>query len=207
MRSELEPKTLRTIAGLTDHPPRLADATLIVIDAQVAYTAEGQLALTGVADAAKRIAGLLAQARSAGGPIIHVAHLGPEGSAFDPVGGGRFMGEAAPNDGEHVVSKSLPNAFAGTTLLELLKGFESRPLILCGFMTHMCVSSTARAALDLGFETTIVSDATATRDLPGTIGQEIVSAAAVHHASLAALADRFSIVATTDEILESRPAG
>jgi nicotinamidase-related amidase len=28
-------------------------------------------------------------------------------------------------------------------------------MVLAGFMTHMCVSSTARAALDLGFRTTI----------------------------------------------------
>ena len=40
-----------------------------------------------------------------------------------------------------------------------------KKLVLAGFMTHMCVSSTARAALDLGFQTTVPADASATRDL------------------------------------------
>ena len=56
-------------------------------------------------------------------------------------------------------------------------------MILAGFMTHNCVSSTARAALDLGILVTIVANGTATRDLPdlrgGVIAAEIVQAAAL----------------------------
>ena len=44
-------------------------------------------------------------------------------------------------------------------------------LVLAGFMTHMCINSTARGAFNLGFAPTVVAAATATRDLPGTDGR------------------------------------
>jgi nicotinamidase-related amidase len=67
-------------------------------------------------------------------------------------------------------------------------------------MTHMCVSSTARAALDLGYRTTVVSDGSATRALPSPIDGSAIPGEAVHQAALAELADRFSIVAPVDAI-------
>ena len=57
----------------------------------------------------------------------------------------------------------------------------------------MCLSSTVRAALDLGFRTTVIASATATRDLPG-VGAGIVAAAEIKRSALAALADRFATV-------------
>lgn len=61
-------------------------------------------------------------------------------------------------------------------------------------MTHMCVSTTARAALDLGYRSTVVASACATRDLPDALGG-VVDAKTVHRAALAALGDRFAIIA------------
>jgi hypothetical protein len=63
----------------------------------------------------------------------------------------------------------------------------------------MCVNSTARGAFNLGFAPTVVAAATATRDLPGIggaggAGGQIVPAAALQQASLAALADLFAVV-------------
>jgi nicotinamidase-related amidase len=69
-------------------------------------------------------------------------------------------------------------------------------VILAGFMTHMCVNSTARGAFSLGFQPTVVAAATATRDLPGD-GNEVISARAVQAASLAALRDLFAVVVHT----------
>lgn len=202
MNSNHHPTTLRELAGLPTDPPLLADSTLIVIDAQSAYSSAGPLPLDGVAAATQRIAELLDRARTAGTGIIHVAHRGAAGSPFDPLHGGRFIADTTPIPGEVVVVKTLPNAFAGTNLFQSLHEGTTRPIVLCGFMTHMCVSSTARAALDLGFDTTIASDAAATRDLPAATGPGVVSAAVVHQTALAALADRFSIVTTTRRLLE-----
>jgi nicotinamidase-related amidase len=73
-----------------------------------------------------------------------------------------------------------------------------KELVVVGFMTHLCVSATVRSALDLGYRTTVVADATATRDLPDPLvapeAQGVQKAESVHRATLAALADRFAIV-------------
>ncbi len=66
-------------------------------------------------------------------------------------------------------------------------------MIFAGFMTHMCVSSTIRAAVDLGYGAAVVAEACATRDLPDGQGG-VVAVADLHRAELAALADRFAIV-------------
>ncbi len=99
-----------------------------------------------------------------------------------------------------MVRKALPNAFADTVLQDALAETGRTQVILGGFMTHMCVSSTARAALDLGYRCTLVAGATATRDLPNPSGG-VVSADALQAASLSALADRFAIVVETPEDL------
>jgi nicotinamidase-related amidase len=189
-------KTLLDMAGADLTPPKLSDAVLIVIDAQNEYV-DGKLPLPGVKPALENIARLLAKAREDGGRIIHVQHRGRAGGAFDPATKAfAIADEAAPRTGEAVVEKPLPNAFAGTTLNETLTSMGVKRLVLAGFMTHMCVSSTARAALDLGYQTTVAADACATRDLPAAGGD--ISAADLHRAELSALADRFSIVCATD---------
>ena len=67
-------------------------------------------------------------------------------------------------------------------------------------MTHMCVSSTARDAFNLGYRPTIVASATATRGLPGPGGLP-VPAATLQSASLAGIADLFAlVVAKADDI-------
>jgi nicotinamidase-related amidase len=43
-----------------------------------------------------------------------------------------------------------------------LRGAGVDELVICGMMTSMCVDATVRAAVDLGFETTVVHDACTT---------------------------------------------
>jgi nicotinamidase-related amidase len=192
-------KTLLDMAGADLTPPKLSDAVLIVIDAQNEYV-DGKLPLPGVKPALANIARLLEKARADGGRIIHVQHRGRAGTLFDPATRAfAIADEAAPKTGETIVEKPLPNAFAGTTLNETLTSMGVKRLVLAGFMTHMCVSSTARAALDLGYQTTVAADACATRDLPAAGGD--ISAADLHRAELSALADRFSIVCDTEALV------
>ncbi|MDX2378603.1 MAG: cysteine hydrolase family protein [Acidimicrobiia bacterium] len=195
-----DPFTLRAVSGLPTSPGPLSESTLLIIDAQVEYTG-GALELVGVDAALDTLQAVLARARSEGCPVIHVAHLGASGGAFDPDGGGRIIDAVAPVEGESIVTKNLPNAFAGTDLAGQLRAHGDRPLVIGGFMTHMCVSATARAATDLGFDSVVLSDATATRSLPSASGSGSVPAAALHEAALAALADRFSVVAPATALL------
>ncbi|MEO3998404.1 cysteine hydrolase family protein [Mesorhizobium sp. CAU 1732] len=195
-------KTLLQLAGANLTPPTLSEATVVVIDAQREYV-DGALPLPDGKAALANIAALLSAARGAGTPIVHVQHKGKPGGLFDPEKTAfAFADEAEPRVGETVVEKGLPNGFAGTGLAEVLEKAGRKRLILAGFMTHMCVSATARAALDLGYQTTVLSDASATRDLPHVDGSGVLSAADLHRAELAALADRFSIVCRTADILD-----
>jgi nicotinamidase-related amidase len=193
------PKTLLELSGADMRPPPLSGATLVIIDAQNEYL-DGKLALPGVKPAVDALARLLAKAREAGGTIVHVQHKGRAGGLFDlEARGGTIIEAVKPAGGEAVVSKPLPNAFAHTDLDATLKKIGRTQLVIAGFMTHMCVSSTARAALDLGYKTVVAADAAATRDLPDPMGG-VIGADALHRAALAGLADRFAIVAKVDDI-------
>lgn len=188
-----ESTTLRALAGLPVAPPSLAGSTLIMIDCQNTYT-RGVMELEGVQAALDEAAALLDRARSAGIPIIHIQHSDGPGSLYDIDGeSGAIVARVAPRDGEPVVVKSYPNSFVGTDLDERLQASKASNLVIAGFMTHMCVNSTARGAFNLGYAPTVVAAATATRALPGS-GGTTVSAAAMQAASLAALADLFAVV-------------
>jgi nicotinamidase-related amidase len=188
-----DPTTLRALSDMPVAAASLTDSTLILIDCQNTYT-QGVLELDGVEAALDQAAELLGRARSAGIPIIHIQHDAGEGSPFDVRAEiGAIVGRVSPQDGEPMIVKNFPNAFVHTDLDERLKTGAAHNLLLAGFMTHMCVNSTARGAFSLGYAPTVVAAATATRDLPGLSGT--VSAAALQAASLAAIGDMFGIVA------------
>ncbi|MGA0530555.1 cysteine hydrolase family protein [Hansschlegelia sp. KR7-227] len=187
------PKTLLELAGATPAPASLNDATLVVIDAQNEYV-RGPLTLPGVGPALGAIADLLAQARAAGAPIVHLAHRAPDGVFVEGTEGAEIAPQAAPLDGETVFLKELPNGFTNPDFRPALERLGRKNLILAGFMTHMCVDSTARAAVDLGYGVTIVENATASRALPGAVGKPSRSAQEVHDGALAGLADLFAVV-------------
>jgi nicotinamidase-related amidase len=196
------PLTLLELGGGTrPKPARLAESVVVIIDAQREYT-DGRLPLANVQAALQQTQRLLTRARAAGIPIIHIQQVSTPGRGlFDSTAPFVvFVPEAMPVTGEVIITKVLPNAFAGTSLDDTLKKLGRKNLIISGYMTHMCVSATARAALDLGYRTTVVADACATRDLPDVNGGTI-DAATVHRVALAELADRFSaVVDTLDQI-------
>lgn len=185
-------ETLRTLTGLPTTPAALSESALVLIDCQNTYT-RGIMELEGVQDALRDTAVLLDRARSAGIPVIHIQHNAGPGSPYDIDGeSGAIVEAVAPRGAEPVVVKAYPNSFVQTELNDILQKQGATNLILAGFMTHMCVNSTARGAFNLGYAPTVVASATATRALPGTQGT--VSAAAVQAASLAAVADLFAVV-------------
>jgi nicotinamidase-related amidase len=186
--------TLRELMGLGDAPVPLGQSTLILIDCQNTYR-QGVMQLDGVEDALAEAAQLLARARAAGIPVFHIMHDAGEGSPYDVHAEiGQISDEVAPVAGEPVIVKTFPSAFVGTDLEAQLRGASSSELLLAGFMTHMCVNSTARGAFNLGFHPTVVASATATRELPGA-GGVAVPAQAVQAASLAAIGDLFGVLA------------
>lgn len=192
--------TLLQLAGADLNPAKIKDACLVLIDMQNEYR-EGPIAVTGADQAVANAVQLLEAARAQGAPLFHIAHRGRAGGLFDrDADRGQIVAPLSPLSGETVIEKQLPNAFSGTELAEQVKATGRNELILCGFMTHMCVSSTARAALDLGFRITVDASACATRDLPDGNGG-VISAAVVHNVALAELSDRFAVVAPDNRSL------
>jgi len=193
--------TMLQMAGAAPTPATTADGVLLIIDAQREYT-DGLLPLPGVDEAIGALATLLEKARKAGTPVVHVRHQS-KGKAFNPSSTGyEIVAPLTPRAGETIIDKGLPNAFAGTDLAKHLAASGRKNLIVGGFMTHMCVSATVRAATDLGFMSTIAADTVATRDLPDATGGATIGADTINRITLAALSDRFAwVVAKATQIL------
>jgi nicotinamidase-related amidase len=180
-------------------PAALADSTLVMIDCQNTCT-EGVMALEDVSSALDEAARLLERARAAGIPIVRIQHDGGAGTPYDiRTEIGQIVDRVAPQGEEPVVVKEFPNSFVQTDLHDRLSAGSAHDLILAGFMTHMCVNSTARGAFSLGYSPTVVAGATATRALPGPDGD--VPAAMLQASSLAAISDLFGVVVPTSEAI------
>ncbi|GAA1834736.1 cysteine hydrolase family protein [Pseudonocardia ailaonensis] len=186
--------TLRAVSGLPAEPPALSASTLVMVDCQNTYT-RGLMELDGVQAALDQAEELLDRARSAGIPVVHIQHDAGAGSPYDVREEiGAIVDRVAPRDGEPTVVKNFPNSFTQTELDTILKRHGERPLLLAGFMTHMCINSTARGAFSLGYSPTVVGGATATRSLPGSAGSAEVPSGSLQAASLASIADLFGVV-------------
>jgi len=192
--SMVQPPTLLQMQGAPMHPAPFADAALILIDIQEEYRS-GALPLDGITQAALAAGEVLALARSNVLPIFHVRHTLPGAPIFNPGSPTfAFMPEVAPQAGETIIDKSRPNAFHETGLDRAIRQTGRSELIIVGMQTHLCVSATVRAAGDLGYRSTVVRSACATRDLPDGKGGAI-PAPLVHDAALAELGDAFAVIA------------
>lgn len=188
-------RSLRQIAGVAPFfqpgsPLAAGKTALLLIDYQMAYR-HGPLALPGEAAVTAIAVRLRAWAEAAGLKVIHVQHAAPAGAPLFAAGSPdvEALPEMAPADGQTVIVKRLPSAFAGTELADALAGVET--LLIAGYMTHNCVDATARDAFHRGYRVGIVADACATRDLPGS-GGAVLPAAVIHAAVLAGLGDRIA---------------
>ena len=152
--------------------------------------------------AEQRVADLLAAWRAAGGPVIHVRHasLRPDSPLREGAPGHAFKTEALPIAGEPVFRKQVNSAFIGTDLEAYLRAHGIDSIVMAGLTTDHCVSTTARMAANLGFDVTLVDDATATFARHGPDGQHY-SADVMHGAALASLQGEFATVRSTHDLL------
>ena len=158
-------------------------------------------------DAEQRIADLLAVWRARGQPVIHVQHssLVPKSPLREGEPGHAFKVQAQPIGGEPVFRKHVNSAFIGTDLEAHLRAHGIESLVIVGITTDHCVSTTARMAANLGFDVTVVDDATTTFERRGPDGA-LYSADLVHRVELASLNGEFATVRSSQEILASAGA-
>ena len=185
--------TLRDLKGLGHTPSGLSESALIMIDCQNTYR-EGIMELEGVENALEEGKKLLERARALGIPIFHIRHDAGPGSPYDINDHiGAIADIVAPIEGEPVITKNFPNSFVQTDLDEQLKAKGVKNIILAGFMTHMCVNSTAHGGFNLGYAPTVVASATASRPLQAANGK-VLSAQEVHDGALASTRDLYAAV-------------
>lgn len=194
-------KTLREIVGLGLAPAPLKESALIMIDCQNTYR-KGLMQLTGVEVAILEARRLLARARELKIPVIHIQHDAGVGSPYDVSAEiGAICDEVAPIAGEPVITKNYPNSFVATDLDQQLKALGIKNIVLAGFMTHMCINSTAHGGFNLGYAVTVVASATATRPLQSANGK-VLSAQEVQDGAIASTRDLYAAIAdSVDDLI------
>jgi nicotinamidase-related amidase len=142
--------------------------------------------------------------RRAAIPVLHVHHCSVSSTgSFRPGSRGiEPKPEAIPRAGEVIYHKRVNSAFIGTTLEADLRKQGVNTLVIVGLTTNHCVSTSVRMAANLGFETYVVSDATATFARAGADGR-LRSAQEVHNAALGDLQGEFAEVVDTQWLIES----
>ena len=137
-------------------------------------------------------------------PIYHIKHCSSILTSLlhETNAGNEFMDLVSPVEGEPIITKNVNSAFIGTNLKEQLDNAKIKKLVIVGLTTDHCVSTTTRMAGNLGYETYLVSDATATFNKKGIDGQNY-SAELIHETALASLNEEFATIVTTEFIKQS----
>ncbi|MEY4555599.1 MAG: hypothetical protein RL093_718 [Pseudomonadota bacterium] len=174
---------------------------LLVVDVQAGFDDASWGARNNPA-AEANIATLLAAWRAADAPVVHVHHDSPAplGRLRRGTPGHAPKPEAMPLADEPVFRKRVNSAFIGTDLESGFRSLGVGALVIVGLTTNHCISTTARMAGNLGFETVVVADATAAFALPHIDGR-LRSADEVHEAALSDLQGEFAHVVETRDVL------
>lgn len=149
-----------------------------------------------------QMARLLTAWRERGWPVLHVRHDSVEAnSPLRPeLPGNAIKPEVLPLVGEPLYTKSVNSAFIGTGLEAHLHERGIEQLVVVGLTTDHCVSTSVRMAANLGFNVTLISDATATFERTGPDGIHY-SAEQMHGVNLASLDGEFCRVISTEAVL------
>lgn len=144
---------------------------LIVIDVQNEFTESGQRPVPQINEAASAILKHVEHARAQNEPIVWIRHFNRphESPAFVPgTWGAEFISGFGPISGalnEVEMHKDVFGAFTGTDLEQWLNEREIREILVTGFYTHGCVSTTCREGLMRNLTVYVDPDATASCEI------------------------------------------
>lgn len=173
---------------------------LLVIDMQMGMAeriASGRPIANAGAEG--RVADLVALFRRKGLPVVHVHHDEPGTPFARGLPSAEPMPCAMPAPGEVVLWKSRSSAFAGTGLDAHLRASGVDRLVIIGAVAAFCVTSTTRAASDLGFKTILPGDALLAFDIAAHDGGRI-DPETVLRVTLSLLGSDFAQVVTADQV-------
>lgn len=146
---------------------------------------------------------LLKTWRKMGWPVYHIHHHSdnPLSPLHKSKEGKKPHSAVVPDAQETVYLKTVHSGFIENPLEQDLKKKEIQQLVFAGITANHCVSTNVRMANNLGFQCTLISDATAAFDQVDAEG-EVIDAHTVHRVALASLKGEFAELHTTDEIIE-----
>lgn len=174
---------------------------LIIVDVQKAFENKKWGERNNL-NAEENISRILTLWRQKGWLVIHIQHTSDNpSSVFYPKNEGFAIKEIVkPIGAEIVIEKRVNSCFIGTNLEEFLKVNEISQVVITGLTTPHCVSTTTRMSGNLGFETYLISDATAAFGLNDQ-NNIYYDAETIHNVSLATINDEFATVLTTDHLI------
>jgi len=151
---------------------------LLVVDSQAEFVSDDGAvggAVVGAAAALRQVVRVIDAARAADVPVVYTQELHrPERVDFgreldgdeavhciEGTPGADFRDETRPGAGEFVIRKRRYSSFFATDLDLLLRGLGVDTVIVCGFVTDVCVHYTCVDAHQLDYHVHVVSDAVA----------------------------------------------
>ena len=175
---------------------------LLVIDVQQGL-ALPSLGLRNNPQSESNIAKLITAWRDRNLPIVHIQHCStePDSPLRPELPGNAFKREVQPLAEEQVFRKAVNSAFIGTGLEQFLHDSDISQLVIVGLTTDHCVSASTRTASDLGFDVTLISDATAAFERSGYDGVHY-SGDEIHRVNLVSMDGEFCRIRSTVEILD-----
>jgi nicotinamidase-related amidase len=146
---------------------------LLVVDVQVGVMAKKW----DVPRMLGRVQRIVERARAASVPVIWVQHEDEDlvhGSAD-----WQWLPPLAPADGEARIYKRHNSAFEATDLEQRLAALGATHIVLAGAASNWCIRATAYAALERGYDLTLVGDAHTSGDLRLEDGTVLLASQAV----------------------------
>jgi nicotinamidase-related amidase len=145
-------------------------AVLVVVDMQVGVMEEAWDSARILNNAARAVE----QARTQHVPVIWVQHS-DDGLPYQSAEW-QWAPELTPAEGELLIHKHFNSAFEQTAFEAELAGLGATHIVLAGAATNWCIRATAYAALDRGYDLTLVADAHTTGAIERDDGSSIAAA-------------------------------
>lgn len=184
---------------------REKNPALILVDLQKAFEDEDYWGGNrNNKDAEKKCEQILHKWREIKLPIFHVIHSSqdPNSLLHKSHAGFEIQDTVKPIAGESLITKDVNSAFIGTDLKERLDEKGINTLVIIGLTTNHCISTTTRMAGNYGYDTLLISDATATFDRVGINGEKY-SSEVIHLTTLANLQEEFAEIMNTERLIQS----